>query len=340
MKQIALTSLLLSALLLLACSEQPTTEKYQKSRDNIVDVKDKVVEINTGDVLIGNNSIMYFVDNYWMVVEYGFAIMDKIVHLFDRTTYEPVLDAVKRGQGPGEFANHGIPIVDEAHHCFYLPDNSRMKVYTYYIDSLLANPDWQPKLKCSFPEERIPSACVYVNDTLCIGRVILPIGTNDFRTDVCCWNMQTGTIRIMPYEHPQIKKKRAKCVVSPEHNLYVDVYYRDDLLTFCDLNGNLKCNVYGPNWQNGEWTHGKDQFTNGVICKDKLVVGYSGKDHREKNSGYATILHVFDLDGNYIKTLDVGYLTYSLCYDERNNRLLLGMDDEIQFGYLPLEGLL
>ena len=84
MKQIALTSLLLSAVLLLACSEQPTTEKYQKSRDNIVDVKDKVVEINTGDVLIGNNSIMYFVDNYWMVVEYGFAIMDKGLYLLYR----------------------------------------------------------------------------------------------------------------------------------------------------------------------------------------------------------------------------------------------------------------
>ena len=132
MKQIALTSLLLSALLLLACSEQPTTEKYQKSRDNIVDVKDKVVEINTGDVLIGNNSIMYFVDNYWMVVEYGFAIMDKIVHLFDRTTYEPVLDAVKRGQGPGEFANHGIPIVDEAHHCFYPGQQPHEGLYLLY----------------------------------------------------------------------------------------------------------------------------------------------------------------------------------------------------------------
>ena len=44
MKRIALTSLLLSAVLLLACSEQSTTENYQKSRDNIVDVKDKVVD--------------------------------------------------------------------------------------------------------------------------------------------------------------------------------------------------------------------------------------------------------------------------------------------------------
>lgn len=339
MKQIALTSLLLSAVLLLACSEQPTTEKYQKSRDNIVDVKDKVVEINTGDVLIGGNSDIFFLDDYWMVVEYGSTIMDKLVHLFDRTTYKPVLDAVRRGQGPGEFANHGIPIVDEAHHCFYLPDNSRMKVYTFYIDSLLSNPDWQPKLKCSFPEERIPSACVYVNDTLCIGRVILPIGTNDFRTGVCCWNMETGTIRIMPYEHPQIKKKRATCTVSPENDLYIDVYDNHDLLTVCDLDGNLKCNIYGPDWRDGDRSD-RLQHIGATVCGDKIITLYSGIDNREENAFRANLLHVFDLEGNYLKTLDIGYDAFRMVYDARNNRLLFVMDDEIQFGYLPLEGLL
>ena len=340
MKRIVLGTILLFALLLAACTEQSTTEKYQKSRNNIVEVKDKVVEINTGDVLIGNNNRMYLLDKYWIVIEYGWYVTDKFVHIFDRDTYQPIISTANKGQGPNEFPNPGSLIMDEAHRCFYLPDNARMKLYTYYIDSLLVDPAWQPELKCSFPEDQIPDECVYVNDTLCIGRVLLPIGVNDFRTGVCCWNMETEAIRLMPYQHPKIKKKRAECIVSPEHNLYVDAYHRDDLLTFCDLDGNLKCNVYGPSWQDGEWTHGKKQFVKGVICNDKLIVGYSGKDRREKNSTCATILHVFDLQGNYIKTLDVGYLTYSLCYDAENNRLLLSMDDEIQFGYLPLDNLL
>lgn len=340
MKRIVLGTILLSALLLVACAEQSTTEKYQKSRNNIVDVKDKVVEINTGDVLIGNNSRMSLLDKYWIVVEYGWHVTEEFIHIFDRDTYEPVLNTADIGQGPGEFPNPGRVITDEAHRCFYLPDYALMKLYTFYIDSLLVDPDWQAEYKCSFPEDQLPIDCVYVNDTLCIGRLLLPIGVNDFRTAVCRWNIQTGTIRLMPYEHPKIKKKRAECIVSLEHNLYVDVYNRDDLLTFCDLDGNLICNVYGPDWRDGEWTHRRDQFRDAVICGDKLVACYSGKDRRDEYSGYATILHVFDLQGNYIKTLDVGYLTYSLCYDAKNNRLLLGMDDEIQFGYLPLEGLL
>ena len=51
MKRIVLGTILLSALLLVACAEQSTTEKYQKSRDNIVDVKDKVVEITKASFL-------------------------------------------------------------------------------------------------------------------------------------------------------------------------------------------------------------------------------------------------------------------------------------------------
>ena len=339
MKRIALGTILLSALLLAACAEQSTTEKYQKSRNNIVEVKDKVVEINTGDVLIGNNSRMSLLDKYWIVVEYGWHVTEEFIHIFDRDTYEPVLNTADIGQGPGEFPNPGRVITDEAHRCFYLPDYALMKLYTFYIDSLLVDPDWQAEYKCSFPEDQLPIDCVYVNDTLCIGRVILPIGTNDFRTGVCCWNMETGTIRIMPYEHPQIKKKRATCTVSPENNLYIDVYDNHDLLTVCDLDGNLKCNIYGPDWRDGDRSD-RLQHIGATVCGDKIITLYSGIDNREENAFRANLLHVFDLEGNYLKTLDIGYDAFRMVYDARNNRLLFVMDDEIQFGYLPLEGLL
>lgn len=190
----------------LSCTQPPVQEKYQKSRDKMVDVKDKVVEIGTGDVLVGNNNLLYVLGDYLIVVEYSWTAIDKIVHLFDRFTYKPVLSTVNKGQGPGEIANPGVLIMNERKGCFYFPDNARMKLYTYVLDSLLADPDYIPEVKCSFPEDRVPSDVVYVSDTLCIGGTVVPIGTNDFKTAVGCWNMQTGKVRLMPYEHPEIKR--------------------------------------------------------------------------------------------------------------------------------------
>lgn len=48
----------------------------------------------------------------------------------------------------------------------------------------------------------------------------------------------------------------------------------------------------------------------------------------------------YDLDGNYIKTLNVGYNIIIFCYDSESNRIIMVLDDEIQFAYLDLDGLL
>ena len=38
-----------------------------------------------------------------------------------------------------------------------------------------------------------------------------------------------------------------------------------------------------------------------------------------------------------MKTLDVGYKINYLCCDEKNGRLIMNLDAEIQFGYLDLD---
>ena len=49
---------------------------------------------------------------------------------------------------------------------------------------------------------------------------------------------------------------------------------------------------------------------------------------------------IFDLNGNYLKTLETDYRIVKFCYDKDNNRLIMSLDDEIQFGYLNLDGIL
>ena len=42
-------------------------------------------------------------------------------------------------------------------------------------------------------------------------------------------------------------KKSASYTLHPKHQLYVQCYTQYDLMTICDFNGNLKCNIYGRN---------------------------------------------------------------------------------------------
>ena len=149
--------------------------------------------------------------------------------------------------------------------------------------------------------------------------------------------MQTGEIQPMKYEHPDIKKKRITADVSPEYGLYVECYSRYDLMTICDLNGNLKYNIYGPKWE--KETTQTAHYSQPVFCGNKIIAGYSGGDHRT-DAYYPTKLLVFDLNGNYLQTLETEYKISSFCYDRENNRIILCMDDEIQFGYLDLDGII
>jgi sugar (pentulose or hexulose) kinase len=46
---------------------------------------------------------------------------------------------------------------------------------------------------------------------------------------------------------------------------------------------------------------------------------------------------IFDLEGNYIKTIDIGYRFQDFCIDEENNRIVMAMNDDIQFAYWDIK---
>ena len=122
-----------------------------------------------------------------------------------------------------------------------------------------------------------------------------------------------------------------------EHGIYVECYAPHDLMTICSLNGDLKYNIYGPNWDTE--THGIYHFGPVKFCNNRIVALYSGEKilNKEGRSNFPTKFLVFDLDGNYLKTLETGYKIARFCYDKDNNRIIMSMDDDIQFGYLDMK---
>lgn len=190
-----------------------------------------------------------------------------------------------------------------------------------------------------------PNEYEYFSDTLCIGEIIEPIGANDFKPYVGKWNMNTGEIERIKYEHPKIRKKRTLFAASREHGVYVECYNGHDLMSICTLDGELRCNIYGPDWDS-EHSSRISYYNYPVFCGDKILALYLGENRFNKDpergvvSNLPTKFLVFDLEGNYLKTLETGYKVSRVCYDKANRRILMSLDDVMQFASLDLDGLI
>lgn len=337
MRQNVFFAPLLCLLLMASCGNKGTQkEKVQSSRGEIVDVSSKVKEIDTGDVLIGASCRMYVGDGYWMVTD--FRAYDKMIHVFDNADYSHLFSVGQLGQGPYEITNLGMVGIDNARKKFYVSDHGKMKIFSYDIETLMKDPEsYRHEVKLEMKSSMFPSSYYYVSDTLSYARVIRPTSSSTFEQGIAKWNMVTGEMTPMEYTHPSIKNKRSIFGLSLEHGFYVEGYLQHDLLSICDLDGHLITNVYGPDWNGG----GKSDiscFGDVMVTSEHIIASYSGGDY---NTDYSpTKLLVFDLDGNYIKTLDVKDKILDCCYDEAHHRVIMTLDADIQFGYLDLNGLL
>ena len=167
-------------------------------------------EFSTQDVLIGRISRVYLLSDYLIITEYN--VPDKLIHLFDKNYFNHLASTTYQGQGPGEITIIGHVGTDEAHRRFFVSDHGKLKIFSYDLDSVLANPDYQPEVKMNMKERQFPDRYLYLNDTLCIARIIEPIGNSDYRPSVARWNMTTEEIVPMKYEYPDLKNVAAICV--------------------------------------------------------------------------------------------------------------------------------
>lgn len=131
---------------------------------------------------------------------------------------------------------------------------------------------------------------------------------------------------------------RVGVVVSPQYNMYVEYHHNRDLVTVCNLDGSLKYNIYGPDWNSQENPGQNYYFGNAVFFKDKIITSYSGKYYNGDFSNPSQLI-VFDLNGKYLQTLETDCQIAKFCIDNDNNRIILYMDGEMQFGYLELDGI-
>ena len=324
--------------LMAGCNGSDSTEKYQNSRNKEIDVHDSIHEIDTKDVLIGNYAHLYILDNYLFILDVG--SMENMLHVFDIENFNHVVSGIRKGRGPGEIANGGSLVIDEAHRRFLLPDYGKNAVFEYDLDAFLADPEYYiPASRMNLSRKQFPSSLQYLNDSIYMARSIAPTGNYGFHQSIAKWNINTGEYTTLPYAHPAIERRRTAFAASMKYGIYVESYYHHDLFTICTLDGELICNVYGPKWDD-RTSNSMSYYDTPCICKDKIVIAYSGNSNFDDEKRNPTRFHVFDLKGNYLKTLDVGYKISDYCYDAKHNRLIMSLNDVIQFAYLDLEGII
>ena len=334
LKMKTLKALFLLALLvpISGCNRNTETEIYQSSRDNMLDVKHLIHEIDLGDVMVGQFAGTIIGGDYMFVFDYH--AMDDAINIFDRNTYKHLVSFGETGQGPKEITRIGEPLFNRETHELYVPDFGKYVILAYNTDSVLVDKKYPPYVKFKFKSDIFGSEYYFVNDTLSYCRAIRPIGTNDFAAMVGKYNMKTGEMKTLEYLHPDVRKKRIMLAVSFADGIYAECNYFDDLISIFDLEGNLKKNIYGPHWGTNDNTY---TFVHPVFTNNYLASAYNGEDYDEHKP--TKMCMIFTKSGDYVATLNIGYNIISMCYDDRNDRLIFNFNDEIQFGYLDIRDL-
>lgn len=321
-------------LVLGSCSSVTHDDRIQRERENIISVKEHLIEFNQEDVILPYSSIA--VGGNFLVLE-GEDDYGCLFHIFSRDSLTYIGSFGRRGQGPGEIVNMGPPVLTTQGRDMYVTDFGHYLIYQYDVDSALRMPNYMPLVKRRLQHTIFPSEYQYLSDTLSYGVFVKPTSTSSFEQVAGKWNLKTGEMTELDYQHPDLRIKRIHVAVSLPNKTYVEVNNRYDLISYFDLEGHLKWNVYGPNWdQRGDY---KRHFTDAFVYHDYLITSYNGSPWEEHMSPI-TLCPIFDMEGNYIKTLDIGYSIAWMAVDEQYDRLLFCLDDSMQFAYLDLKEVL
>ena len=329
-------------LLIIGCNnnKKPKTEKTQRNRNNVISVADKIIDVKP-EILFGDSEF-YIIDNLLIVNEIS-PKGEKGIHLFDKNTFNYVTSTGILGKGPGEISKLGGLGVDEKNRYFWAPDRGKRIMYKFPLDSVLKNVMFKPTINIELPNDLFVVRFGFLNDSIIIGKAVKWTSNSSFEMAMAILNIKTNITEKFGYENPEAlgAKTNSFFALSVENNFYVNSYSRCDLLTICDLKGNLKYNIYGPGWfdsnqNNNSYFFGVDLFDKNIIASyigdSRLVT----KGNISKGNSPSKFI-VFDMDGNYLKTIETGFEFTRFCVDEENKRIIAYFTDrEEPLGYFDI----
>lgn len=331
----------LIVLLIIGCTNNNEPEKFQKHRNRIINVSDKIIDIKP-EILFGN-SLLYIIDDILIVNEVS-PQGEKGIHLFNKNSFKYIKSTGILGRGPGEIASLGGIGIDYKNRILWVQDHGNKVMWKFPLDSVLNNEMFKPSIKLELNYESFIERFSFINDSIVLGVAVQILPDYSFVKAMSKLNLNTNVIEKYGYVHPKTIGKNSSSVfsLSIESNFYVNCYYYYDLITINDLNGNLKYNVYGPEGLNNKdykkaYFFGVDLFGKDIIASYIADIGLIS-DENGPRGNIPTKLLVFDIKGNYKKTIETGYNFTYFCVDEDNKRIIAYFKNRVEaLGYFNLD---
>lgn len=317
---------------------------FKESPDKTISVKERIIEIKT-DILLRFGDFC-LIDSFLVYNDFA-SIESKGIHVFNKNTFDYITSTGYLGRGPGEIIRLGSNAVSPDQSVLWVDDYGNQVRWKFPLDSILRNEKFLPQEKIAMSPDFFFKEYEFLNDTTVLGIAVIPLSVNSMEMAMAKSKFSTGKAERFGYKHPDIKDRYetySTSKLSAKHNIYINCFERMDLMTICDFDGNLVKAIYGEhkNTTNEDFlTH---YFKSADIYKDFILVSYLGKKAAIKEDGKApeffspTRLLVFDIMGNFVKSIEVGYQFSSFCVDEDNNRVILFFEDRGNpLGYFNLE---
>ncbi len=317
------------------------TEILQKHRNKIINVGDKIIDIKP-EILFGN-SVLYIIDDILIVNEVS-PQGEKGIHLFNKNTFKYISSTGIIGRGPGEIAGLGGIGIDRKNRILWVQDFGNKVMWKFPLDSILNNEKYKPKIKLELNYDSFIERFDFLNDSIVLGVAVQILPNYSFVKSMSKFNLNNSVIEKYGYAHPKAVGKNSSSVfaLSIENNFYVNCYYYNDLLTICDLNGNLRHNIYGPEGLNNKdninsYFFGVDLFGKNIITSYIGDVGLINDENGPKGNTPSKFI-VFDMEGNYKKTIETDYKFTYFCVDEENKRIFVYFNSRVEaLGYFNLD---
>lgn len=332
-------------LILVSCSKHSNQEKYQKHRNNVIDVSNQLIDTKLDTKLMfGAQTVLHVIKDYLIVCDHQNP--EKGIHLFNKNTFEYITSTGLKGHGPGEIVRYGHIGIDNENGLFYVTDFGKMTAFKFVLDSVLINPNYMPSEDFSIIKDLFPATFAFVNDSIIVGNGLDIIDNRNFNSTLVRYNIRTEVIEKIGKPNPDIDTKNRSTYfsLSREQAICVETFADYDLMTIRDLEGNTIKHVHGPQW--GEKERAFQYYSIVSILNDKIVAAFLGEqgvvldDVQQQKSVFPTKLLIFDINGEYLKTLETGGDIFYFCADPDNDRIILSFyDRENQFAYIDLNKL-
>ncbi len=338
--------LFLLILLFTNCNRDSDQERtFPRKLYNIKNVKDKILDIEE-KIESGPITVVRILDKYLIITDLK-GRKSKGIHIYNKNTFEYLTSTAILGKGPGEITRIGVPGIDQINNNLWISDHASKVMWEFPIDSILRNNFYKPTKKLlKYDDLFLAKTFNFLNDSIVLGGAVHVVNNNSFEMTFAKLNIINNKIETYGYQHPEAMgkiKSNFRSKLSVGNNLYVMSYINLDLMTICDLKGNLKYNIYGPNWLKN--TNNKNAYFKEVdIYKNYIIAAHDGgirfvyDEYKRPKSHNPTKFLVFDVNGDYNATIETGHHFSSFCVDEENERVIVYFDDrENPLGYFNIK---